>query len=136
MATLPVEIICFAHKARKSLHEAVLLLNAHQDAYKFTFLKLSKAGFFKGSSSALLTTAELFEYLQVQRSALRGYHPHLVAFVERKLMGSKWGNLFWIMRRWLPALPDMEKGERSLFSSTRREKGTVKKGDIGSTTPS
>lgn len=94
MATLPVEIISVAHKAKRSLREAVLFLNAHQDAYSFTILDLPEARSFEGASPNVFTTKELFQLLKEQRKALRGYHPHLVAFVERRLDGSEWYNLF------------------------------------------
>lgn len=93
MATLPVEIINVAHGTRKPLDEAVLLLNAHQDAYRFTILDSPEAIAFQGGSAECFQTAELFQFLKDQRKVLRGYHPHLVAFVERRLDGSKWGNL-------------------------------------------
>ncbi|MBP6874762.1 MAG: toll/interleukin-1 receptor domain-containing protein [Candidatus Eisenbacteria bacterium] len=94
MATLPIEIISVGHATRKSLCDAATLLNAHQDAYSFTILDVPAAEAFRGDSPHHFTTAEVFEYLEGQKRLLKGYHPHLVGFVERRLDGSKWGNLF------------------------------------------
>lgn len=94
MATLPVEIVSVGHATRTSLTDAVALLNAHQDAYTFTILDLPAAESIESTFPHHYTTAEIFEYLNDQKRHLRGYHPHLVAFVEKRLDGSKWGNLF------------------------------------------
>jgi hypothetical protein len=94
MATLPVEIISVGHATRKSLRDAATLLNAHQDAYGFTILDLPAAASFRGASPHHFTAAEVFDCLKDQKRLLRGYHPHLVGFVERRLDGSKWSNLF------------------------------------------
>ena len=94
MATLPVEILSVGQETTISLHDAVVILNAHQDAYQFTILDLPEAKYFSGASTERFTTVELFDFLKDQRRILRGYHPHLVAFVYRQLDGSNWGNLF------------------------------------------
>ena len=60
MATLPVEIIILGDdETRKTFNDAVVLLNAHQDAYAFSILDLPDAETLEGASRRRLSVEPL-----------------------------------------------------------------------------
>lgn len=91
MATMPVEIIAVGQE-HAGLGAIAGLLNTIQDAFSFSVER----------DNALITllpagnnfvTSEVYSALREFKARRRGYHPHLIAVVNRRIDGTRFGNL-------------------------------------------
>ena len=94
MAKLPIELIPVGGASVKPLERIVTLLNKSQDAFEFSVLSDEIAFQFKGATNYCFTTSEIHDQLSSLKKRIKGYHPHLIGIVDRRLDGKKFGNLF------------------------------------------
>jgi hypothetical protein len=99
MAQVPVEILRVGGASVENLEKIVALLNRRQDAFVFQVLADTFAAQFQGASHDCFTTGEIYDLIQDLKHRMRGFHPHLIAVVDRRLDGRTYGNLFGSMKQ-------------------------------------
>lgn len=99
MAQLPIEVVLVGESHVDELDAILALLNKLQDAFRFTTLTDDTAFQFQGASPDRYRIAEVYDLLDSVKRRIKGYHPHLVAIVDRRLDGKKLGNLLGSMKQ-------------------------------------
>ena len=99
MAQVPVEVWRVGGASVENLEKIVALLNRRQDAFEFQVLADEFAVRFQGASQDRFTTGEIYDLTHKLKHRIRGFHPHLIAVVDRRLDGRTFGNLFGSMKQ-------------------------------------
>lgn len=97
MARLPIEIIQIDIRSELGVGQILGILNGLQDAFEFSLLKGDVTPY-AGQNDTRFTTREIYSFLGLLKGRLRGYHPYLVAIVDRRLDGQEYRNLFGSMQ--------------------------------------
>lgn len=98
MAVVPVEILCVGHRDIAPIDNAISFLNKQQDVFVYSLLRNEECETYKGDSKNRYTTTEIYRLFDSTLPKLKGYHPHVVGVVKRRLDGEKLGNLFGSMQ--------------------------------------
>jgi len=99
MATVTVEIVTVGPTPVAELSQVIDFLNHRQDAFRYAVISDSAVADFAGNAAESFTTDELYGLLYALKQRRRGYHPFLVALVDRRLDGKVYGNLFGSLRQ-------------------------------------
>jgi len=94
MAKVPLEIVNVGIKKISNLSNIIDLLNKRQDAFYFSFINDDMAGAYRCGELGLLSTSEVYNVLFDFKKRVKGYHPHLIAIIDRRLDGKILTNLF------------------------------------------
>ncbi|MBI1923728.1 hypothetical protein HYR99_05705 [Candidatus Poribacteria bacterium] len=94
MAIVPFEILCVGHNDTTPIDNAISLLNKQQDVFTYSLLRNDECESYLGESENRYTTTEIYSLFDNIISKLKGYHPHVVGVVKRRLDGKQLGNLF------------------------------------------
>lgn len=99
MAQVPIEVVRVGNLQVDNLKESMALLNSLQDAFGYGILDVKAAAAFEGDQEDRYTTDEIYELLGRVQLHRKGYHPYLLAVVDRRLDGKQLGNLFGSLRQ-------------------------------------
>ena len=98
MAIVPIEILCVGHNDIVPIENAISLLNRQQDVFNFKLLQNDESELYLGESKNPYTTTEIYSLFDNIIPRLKGYHPHVIGVVKRRMEGKELGNLFGSMK--------------------------------------
>ena len=94
MAHMPVEIVDVGQVPTTFLTQAIDLANSLQTEFFFDRLAEPDAAQFRMYSYTEVYAPDFLSSLEQLRRTLKGYHPFLIAFIDAKMDGEKFTNLF------------------------------------------
>ena len=98
MAIVPIELLCVGQNDIAPIENAISLLNKQQDVFNYSLLRNDKCELYLGESEDRYTTTEIYRLFDNVIPGLKGYHPHVIGVVTRRLDGKKFANLFGSMQ--------------------------------------
>ncbi len=94
MAFVPIETVAIGDIPLHALKEAISVANTAQREFVFLEIPDNEAANFRMHAYKRTQASTLLDVLDETRTALRGYHPFLIAIVDAELNGTKYDNLF------------------------------------------
>ncbi len=94
MTVVPVEVVRIGDVTAEDVGSALALANSAQKELLFVELASDQAADLRMHSYISTPAAELLDTMESFRGAIRGYHPFLIAFVDARLRGPQYDNLF------------------------------------------
>jgi hypothetical protein len=94
MAQMPIEIIEVGDIPTEWVDQALSLANSLQNEFIYMRLTDTDAQHFQMYAFDHVKGAEFMDSMEQIRNSLRGFHPYLLAFIDAKLDGKEYVNLF------------------------------------------
>lgn len=94
MAHMPVEIVDIGDVRTDMLTQSITTANSLQDEFFFVRLNETDAAQFRMLAFTRIFAPDFLKQMHALRSAIKGFHPFLIAFVDGVLNGEKYSNLF------------------------------------------
>jgi predicted nucleotide-binding protein len=94
MAQMPIEIIEVGNIPNEWVSPALSLANSLQNEFIYLRLPETDAQHLQMYAFDRIKAPEFMDSMEQIRNNLRGYHPHLLAFIDAKLDGEDYSNIF------------------------------------------
>lgn len=91
---MPIEVVDIGEVHDDFLNQAILTANSLQSEFNFMRLLDSEAAAFKTHSFHEVFADHLLDDMDRLRQEVKGYHPYLIAFIDAKLNGEHFSNLY------------------------------------------